>query len=288
MAMPPSKPIVSTVRGARGVRGADEEIARLQAALGSERAAREDAERRLAERDQRLDLVQRRLAEATDQADGMNPPASRAAIIVGLAKLAESRDGDTGGHLARIRHYTATIAGSVTDAESASVIAATSVLHDIGKVGVPDDILLFRGTYNEEQFEQMKCHTTIGADILLELSEQLGRDRWIDTAIQITLGHHERWNGAGYPFGLAGETISLPGRIVAVADVYDALRSVRVYKPAMSHEQAVATVVKGRGSHFDPEIVDVFVSQQDEIEDLSVRLTDQSASPDRRRPAAST
>ena len=272
--MPPSKPIVSTVRGARGVRGADEEIARLQAALGSERAAREDAERRLAERDQRLDLVQRRLAEATDQADGMNPPASRAAIIVGLAKLAESRDGDTGGHLARIRHYTATIAGSVTDAESASVIAATSVLHDIGKVGVPDDILLFRGTYNEEQFEQMKCHTTIGADILLELSEQLGRDRC--------------WNGAGYPFGLAGETISLPGRIVAVADVYDALRSVRVYKPAMSHEQAVATVVKGRGSHFDPEIVDVFVSQQDEIEDLSVRLTDQSASPDRRRPAAST
>jgi putative two-component system response regulator len=118
----------------------------------------------------------------------------------------------------------------------------------------------------------MKRHAVIGADILISLSEQLGRDPWVDTAIQITLGHHEKWDGTGYPFGLRGETNNLPARIVAVADVYDALTSKRVYKDALSHNEAVAIIKKDSGSHFDPKIVDAFLSVKDEVQRIASRL----------------
>ena len=241
-----------------------EEIVRLQALLQLERKERIEAESKL-------------LLLDTAKANG-EPPPSRMAIIVGLAKLAESRDDDTGKHLARIRHYTTLIASEYSklfpnelSPEEIPIIGSTSVLHDIGKVGIPDSVLLSPNALSDDQFELMKRHATIGTDILLALSEQLGRDPWVDTAIQITLGHHERWDGSGYPFGLRGSMICLPARIVAVADVYDALTTKRVYKEAMSHDEAVAIIKNDSGSHFDPMVVEAFCSVVEEVEEIAVR-----------------
>jgi len=197
-----------------------------------------------------------------------DPPPSRMAMIVGLAKLAESRDDDTGTHLVRIKQYTSIIANAYATANpkqlpkgEVSIISAASMLHDIGKVGITDNILLHPGAYCEKQFNEMKRHTIVGGDILLALSEELGSDPWIDTSIQIALSHHEKWDGSGYPFRLKNEGINLPARIVAVADVYDALTSKRVYKKEMSHEEAVSIIQQNSGSHFDPKVVEAFVSK---------------------------
>ncbi|MEE2912279.1 MAG: HD domain-containing phosphohydrolase [Planctomycetota bacterium] len=247
-----------------------EDIVRLQALLQFERAKRIKAESKLL----LLDTAK----------DSGEPPPSRMAIIVGLVKLAESRDDDTGKHLARIRHYTTLIANAFTKLfpddltpEEVPIIGATSVLHDIGKVGIPDSILLNPNTLNNNQFEIMKRHTIIGADILLALSEQLGRDPWVDTAKPITLGHHERWNGLGYPFGLRGNGISLPARIVAVADVYDALTTNRIYKKASTHENATSIIINESGSHFDPRAVEAFCSVIDEIKVVADRCVESIA-----------
>lgn len=247
-----------------------EEIVRLQALLHLERAGRIEAESRLMLLD-------------TAKANG-EPPPSRMAIIVGLAKLAESRDDDTGKHLTRIRHYTTLIASAFSklfpndlSLEEVPIIGSTSVLHDIGKVGIPDSVLLNPNTLSDDQFAMMKRHATIGADILLALSEQLGRDPWVDTAIQITLGHHERWDGSGYPFGLRGEGISLPARIVAVADVYDALTTKRVYKEAMTHIEAASIIKNESGFHFDPMVVEAFCSVIDEVEEIATRCCESIA-----------
>jgi response regulator RpfG family c-di-GMP phosphodiesterase len=201
-------------------------------------------------------------------------------MIAGLAKLAESRDDDTGTHLCRIRHYTTSIATAYSESNptllplgEVTIIGAASILHDIGKVGVSDDVLLHPGKFSEEQFSVMQQHTIIGADILLALSEELGSDPWIDTSIQIALAHHEKWDGSGYPFGLQTENINLPARIVAVADVYDALTSKRIYKEAMCHDDAVEIIKSGKGSHFDPKVVNAFLAKADEIEAVKNRLS---------------
>ncbi len=187
--------------------------------------------------------------------------ASPSALLFGLAKVAESRDDDTGQHLARIKTYTQIITALYAEhfpkrlhQSMASIISETSIVHDIGKVGIADDILRHAGPYSESQFETMKTHTTIGADILLALADQFGRDVWIDTAMQIALSHHERFDGGGYPFGLSGESISLPARLVSIADVYDALCSKRVYKEALTHEEAMDIINEETGMQFDPEI----------------------------------
>lgn len=241
-----------------------EEIVRLQTLLQLERTGRIEAESKL-------------LLVDTAIANG-EPPPSRMAIIVGLAKLAESRDDDTGKHLVRIRHYTTLIASAFAKLfpddltpEEVPIIGSTSVLHDIGKVGIPDSVLLNPHALSDDQFEMMKRHATIGTDILLALSEQLGRDPWVDTAIQITLGHHERWDGSGYPFGLRGSMICLPARIVAVADVYDALTTKRVYKKAMTHGEATSIIKNESDSHFDPMVVEAFCSVIEEFEEIAAR-----------------
>jgi response regulator RpfG family c-di-GMP phosphodiesterase len=243
----------------------EEEIASLRTQLNVEREARLEAETALL----MFDMAQ----------ENGDPPPSRMAMIAGLAKLAESRDDDTGTHLARIRQYTSIIAHAYAEVHptvlplgEVSIIAASSILHDIGKVGIADDVLLLPDTFTHEQFLAMQRHATIGADILLALSEELGRDPWIDTSIQIALGHHERWDGCGYPFGLSGEGINLPARIVAVADVYDALTSERVYKKAMSHEDAVDIIKQESGKHFDPAVVEAFLTRLDEVHCVGKRL----------------
>ena len=261
--------IPTIIRTKRTLSLADEN-ASLRAELATQRRARTAAESKLA-------------FLHSDLSQG-EPPPSRMAIIVGLAKLAESRDGDTGKHLSRIRHYTTLIATAVSESHpeqlsksEVPVIGATSILHDIGKVGISDDVLLNPNKLTKKQFDSMKRHPSIGADILISLSEQLGRDPWVDTAIQITLGHHERWDGTGYPFGLRGETNNLPARIVAVADVYDALTSKRVYKDAISHDEAVALIKQEKGTHFDPMVVEASLTVHDQIQAVSARLQNRVA-----------
>ena len=200
---------------------------------------------------------------------------TRDAVIFGLARLAESRHEDTGEHLERIHLYVEILArelaktSAALDEEMVSTIAVASSLHDIGKVGIPDEVLLKPGKLTPRQRAVMRRHTIIGGDCLLAIRLRLGDDDFLTTACQIALSHHERWNGTGYPFGLVGDQIPFAGRIVALADVYDALTSDRIYKCAMSHERARRAILAGAGKQFDPAIVDAFLRREAEFERIS-------------------
>jgi HD-GYP domain-containing protein (c-di-GMP phosphodiesterase class II) len=219
---------------------------------------------------------------------------TRDAVIFGLARLAESRHEDTGEHLERIRRYVEILArelakrtpGGGLDEEMILTIAIASSLHDIGKVGVPDSVLLKQGKLNAEERAVMRRHTIIGGDCLLAIKRRLGEDDFLTTACQIALSHHERWNGSGYPFGLKGVQIPLPSRIVALADVYDALTSDRVYKCAMSHEQARRLIVQAAGKQFDPEVVDAFLNTEREFARISEQSSGRQTISDSRPLAA--
>ena len=198
----------------------------------------------------------------------------RDVLIFSLAKLAESRDLDTGAHLERMREYCrllTTLLGKtphykdIIDADFVESIYLTSPLHDIGKVGVPDSILLKRGPLTPEQFEIMKRHTTIGGDTLNTASKNYPGHSYLKMATEIAMTHHEKYNGTGYPNGLAGTEIPLCGRIVALADFYDAVTSERVYKNAYSHARACRMIRGETGSHFDPEIARVFIEHADQF-----------------------
>ena len=196
---------------------------------------------------------------------------SRSAVIFGLAKLAESRDDQTGEHLERIRHYVVLLARALRgkrpeiDDDYIDTLGDTSSLHDIGKVGIPDAVLLHPGKLNDEQRQIIQKHPTIGGDTLLAIKRVWGDDPFLVTACEIAFAHHERWDGKGYPFGLVAENIPLPARIVAVADVYDALTSQRVYKAAMTHEQALKLIRTGSGTQFDPVVVAAFVAAESDF-----------------------
>lgn len=200
---------------------------------------------------------------------------TRDAIIYGLARLAESRDTDTGEHLDRIQYYSTMLARRLAkkipqiDEEYIQKLRLASTLHDIGKVGIPDEILLKPGRLTERERRVMQQHAVIGSQCLREIRERLGNDDFLDMAHNIAVGHHERWDGDGYPYGVAGEKIPLEARIVAVADVYDALRSRRVYKDALSHERAVSIIREGSGTQFDPAVVAAFEECSDEFEKQS-------------------
>ena len=208
---------------------------------------------------------------------------SRDLIIFSLAKLAESRDPETGAHLERMREYCRVLAeelsrtskyADVIDADYVRTIYVTSPIHDIGKVGIPDHVLLKPGRLTPEEYAIMQEHTEIGARTL-ELAMQ-GRPSagFLQFARDIAWTHHERFDGTGYPRGLAGEEIPLCGRIVAVADVYDALTTKRVYKEAFSHERSRSIIIDGRGTAFDPDVVDAFLAREDEFLAIKQRLDD--------------
>jgi putative two-component system response regulator len=208
---------------------------------------------------------------------------SRDLTIFALAKLAESRDPDTGAHLERIREYSRIMATELargdsppleTDGDFVQMIYLTSPLHDIGKVGIPDHILLKPGPLDEQEFEVMKRHTVIGGQTLDVLAAAHPEASFLLLARDIAWSHHERFDGSGYPRGLKGQQIPLCGRIVAVADVYDALTSRRVYKDAYSHETAVSIIRDGSGTHFDPEIIQAFLRRQDDFLRLKEALAD--------------
>jgi putative two-component system response regulator len=192
---------------------------------------------------------------------------TRALTIFALAKLTESRDPETGSHLERVQNYTRLLAQELAlqspyaaeiTGSFIRTIHETSPLHDIGKVAIPDCVLLKPGRLNDEEFAVMKNHTTLGAKTLQAALTQHPQAEFLQMASQIALTHHERFDGTGYPQGLKGREIPLAGRIMAVADVYDALTSKRVYKAAYDHLVASSIIREGSGHHFDPQLVEAF------------------------------
>lgn len=202
---------------------------------------------------------------------------ARNALIQGLARLADYRDTD-GTHLERVAEYSRLIAvtaepefDEIDDAWIRTLTIASAV-HDIGKVGIPDEILLKPGALTPEERVTMQHHSTIGADAIIAVQRNFSDDPMIRMSLQIALQHHERWDGKGYPASAHGDDICLSARIVSIADVYDALTSRRVYHEAMSHEQACATIRAGAGFRFDPRLVEAFMSVQQEINEARLRL----------------
>ena len=207
--------------------------------------------------------------------------------ILTMASLAETRDSDTGNHIRRTQHYVKALAQRLkTHPRFASFLSDSTIellfksapLHDIGKVGIPDRILLKPGRFTPEEFDIMKAHTTLGRDAIEHAEKQLGMEvEFLHLAKDIAYYHQEKWDGSGYPTGKRGDDIPISARLMAVADVYDALISRRVYKEGMSHEKALGIIVEGRGSHFDPDIVDAFVVLQDEFRAVALRFADSDA-----------
>jgi putative two-component system response regulator len=211
---------------------------------------------------------------------------TRDVAIFSLAKLAESRDKETGRHLERVRCYCQMLAQqlmeqsvyrSQIDELFVRLIYETSPLHDIGKVGIPDSILLKPGKLTSEEFAIMQTHTLLGQETLSAALHKYPDAQFLRFASDIVACHHERFDGTGYPYGLAGHEIPLCARIVALADVYDALTSKRVYKPALTHEEAVEVILKGSGAHFDPEVVNAFLEISPEFNQKRLELADAHA-----------
>ncbi len=186
-------------------------------------------------------------------------------IVQRLGMAAEYRDEDTGNHILRMSHISMVLAKAAGwSQKNCELMLHASSMHDVGKIGIPDSILLKPGRLDAEEWELMKTHTTIGAELLADDDSEL-----MKMAYEIALSHHERWDGSGYPSGLAGETIPKSGRITALADVFDALTSPRPYKKAWSIDDTLALVKDASGKHFDPELVDIFIQQLPNI--LAVR-----------------
>jgi len=208
---------------------------------------------------------------------------TRDVAIFAMAKLAESRDPETGAHLERVRGYSRVLAQHLAGVERfqqeitpefARLIYLTSPLHDIGKVGIPDVVLLKPGRLSDREFEIMKYHTTLGAQTLDAALRQFPGVKFLQMGRDIAASHHERFDGSGYPDGLKGDEIPLCGRIVALADVYDALTSKRVYKAAFAHDVARSMILTDAGTHFDPAIVDAFIQNENRFESIRSKLAE--------------
>lgn len=218
-------------------------------------------------RQQREDL------EATVTEKNRELESTRDMALLAMARLAESRDRQTGAHLERMAEYSRILARSLQSGPYAGQITAELVerlyksapLHDIGKVGIPDAILLKEGPLTPDEMQIVRGHTEIGGDTLQGLTASMPDAAFLAMAIEIAYQHHEKWDGSGYPKGLAGEEISLPARIVAVADAYDVITSARPYKPAFGHREAVRRIVGDRAKHFDPVITDAFLECHREL-----------------------
>ncbi len=243
--------------------------------------------------------LQRQLADQNAQLeDRVNSQvkqitAAQLSTIFAMCKLAESRDEDTGEHIDRTREICYLLATRLAEKPNPAeppppkdlpeIIHTAAPLHDIGKVAVSDLILQKPGKLTSEEFETMKTHTSAGYALLDDVDNLHPGNAFINMGKLIALYHHEKWNGSGYPKGLVGADIPIAARIMALADVYDALTHQRCYKPAMTHEEAMAIILAGKGTHFDPYLVDLFVELEDEIIRVSRELDDKAA--DERQPA---
>jgi adenylate cyclase len=211
------------------------------------------------------------------------------AVIQSLAALAETRHHETGGHIQRTRRYMRILAmrlrnhprfsGYMDDA-AVDLLFRLAPLHDIGKVGVRDHILLKPSPLTPEEFEEMKKHTVYGSETIRQAQNFLGEDSFLQVADEIALSHHERWDGTGYPRGLRENEIPIPGRLMSVADAYDAIISARGYKPALPHEEAVRIMLDERGTHFDPDVVDAFLETQEDFRQVADRFGGEVVEPE--------
>ena len=204
--------------------------------------------------------------------------------IMAMTSMAETRDNETGNHIRRTQNYVKALATMLQNhprfqhfltPKNIDLLYKSAPLHDIGKVGIPDRILLKPGKLEPQEFEIMKTHTTLGRDAIEHAERELGtKVDFLQLAKEIAYSHQEKWDGSGYPLGLIGDAIPISARLMAVADVYDALISRRVYKEPMPHDKAVQIIVKGKGQHFDPDIVEAFLELQDEFQAIARRFAD--------------
>lgn len=216
--------------------------------------------------------------------------------ILAMASMAETRDNETGNHIRRTQYYVRVLAeqlkahprfSAVLTEAFIETLFKSAPLHDIGKVGIPDRILLKQGRFEPEELEIMKTHCRLGRDAIQQAEDRLGlKVEFLTVAKEIAYGHQEKWDGTGYPEGLSGDDIPVSARLMAVPDVYDALVSRRVYKEGMSHEQAEQIMRDGRGTHFDPDILDAFIAVAPQFREIASRFADRDA--DVRGASAST
>ncbi|HJV66204.1 MAG TPA: two-component system response regulator [Geomonas sp.] len=229
-------------------------------------------------RDQNL-FLEREVARRTHEVQAVQE-----VTIHALASLAETRDNDTGNHLKRTEQYVMALALRLKEHPrfrhyltdyNVEMLCKSAPLHDIGKVGIPDSILLKPGRLEPEEFEIMKRHSAIGRDALAQAEKNLGIEvGFLKTAKEIALSHHERWDGRGYPQALAGDAIPISARLMALADFYDALVCHRVYRPALPHEAVVKMISEGKGSHFDPDIADCFAEIEQTFRKIATQYAD--------------
>lgn len=224
------------------------------------------------------DLLEKKVQERTKEL-----LLTQEVTILSMASLVEARDWETGGHIIRTQRYVKLLANALQDhpkfatllvPEHIELICKSAPLHDIGKVGVPDCILQKPGPLTVEEYEKMKLHTLYGYNAIVNAEKKLGSSSFLRFAREITYTHHEYWDGTGYPRGLAEDDIPIAGRLMALADMYDALISRRVYKDAVSHEDVLPIIHEARGTQLDPDIVDAFFQIQDQFKTTAKALND--------------
>lgn len=229
------------------------------------------------------------LESQTPSPDGQNHTADLTAtqnvIIHVIAYMAETRENVTGNHIYRIQRYIKILAEKLrthprfesflNNGNMIEVLSKLAPLHDVGSVGIPDRIFLKPGRLTPEEFEIVKSHTSIGLNFIVDAERDIGVEApFLKYAKEIIYSHHERWDGSGYPKGLAGNAIPLPARLMAVADVYDAMISRRVYRQPISHDQAIKNISEGKGTQFDPDIVDSFIEIHAEFQGIARKYAD--------------
>ena len=228
-------------------------------------------------------MVRERTAQLQQRSDEI--VAIKDTTILALTSLAGTRDNETGNHILRTQNYVRTLAIQLRDHprfkyfltdENIEMLFKIAALHDIGKVGIPDRILHKPGKLTPEEFEIMKTHTTLGGNAIsgAENMTNVRNSPFLKAARQIAIGHHEKWDGSGYPFALREEHISIPARLMALADVYDAMSCRRVYKSAMVHDEVAEVIIDGKWKHFDPDVVDAFVAVIGEFKEIAARYRD--------------
>ncbi|WP_260258643.1 response regulator [Vibrio intestinalis] len=226
------------------------------------------------------EVLEEKVVERTQQLNDLQDVA-----MVAMGALAESRDPETGNHIRRTQKYVKVLAQALSQTpkyreylqpDIITALYKSAPLHDIGKVGIVDSILLKPGKLTDEEFTEMKKHAAYGKDAIEAAEGSLGiADNFLTFAKEIAYSHHEKWDGSGYPEGISGEQIPVSARLMAIADVYDALISARVYKPAFSHEKAVEIITEGKGSHFDPIMVEAFEEIADQFNQIAQQYKDE-------------
>lgn len=259
----------------------------LRFANSFEKVERQQRQLQKTNMEYRSEIDEKTLLEEELHISYQNNAKSRLAIIMGLAKLAEYRDSDTGTHIERIQEYNTILAkqlqkkikyANYISDEYIEDLHISSILHDIGKVGIPDAILQKPGKLTAEEFEIMKSHSVIGGDSIKTVEKKTGVRSFLTLGRDIAYMHHEKWDGSGYPRGIREEEIPLSARLTALADVYDALTSKRCYKEAFSHEKAKDIILQSKGTHFDPDIVDVFMEVEEVFNQIRHSLQDEIVS----------